>query len=84
MLLSRRWSAFLIVVAVWNWLVWPRFAKAIWNDSRAFEEGVPTGFFWVHAVLIVSALAIGSAVGVLGVKGWRAARRSASAGSKPA
>ncbi len=73
--LSRRWSAFLIGVAVWSWLVWPRFAKAIYDDPRAFDGDTPTSFLWVHAVLIVSALAIGTTVGVLGVRGWRAARR---------
>jgi hypothetical protein len=74
--LSKRWSVFLVLVAVWSWLVWPRFAKAIWDDPRAFHGGSPTGFLWVHAVLIASALLIGTAVGVLGVKGWRAARNS--------
>jgi intracellular septation protein A len=74
--LSKRWSAFLVLVAVWSWLVWPRFAKAIWDDPRSFDHGSATSFLWVHAVLIASALAIGTAVGVLGVKGWRAARRS--------
>jgi hypothetical protein len=73
--LSRRWSAFLVGVAVWSWLVWPRFAKAIYDDPRSFDGGTPTSFLWIHAVLIVSALAIGTTVGVLGVKGWRAARR---------
>jgi hypothetical protein len=64
-----------IVVAVWSWAVWPRFGKAIWDDERAWDAGTPTGFLWVHAVLIVSALAIGTTVGVLGVKGWRRATR---------
>ena len=73
--LSRRWSAFLIGVAVWSWLVWPRFAKAILDDERSFDGGSPTSFLWIHAVLIVSALAIGTTVGVLGVKGWRRASR---------
>ena len=73
-LLTRRWSAFLVAVAVWSWAVWPRFAKAIWDDPRAWDGDSPTSFLWVHAVLIVSALAIGTAVGVLGVQGWRRAR----------
>ena len=25
-ILSKRWSAFLLAVALWNWLIWPRFA----------------------------------------------------------
>ena len=73
-MLSKRWSVFLVLVAVWSWLVWPRFAKAIWDDPRSFHGGSATSFLWVHAVLIASALVIGTAVGVLGVKGWRASR----------
>jgi hypothetical protein len=72
--MSRRVSAFLIAVGVWTWLIWPRFGLAIWRDDRAFSNGSPTAFLWVHAVLIVASLAIGTAVGVLGIRAWRAAR----------
>lgn len=72
-LLSRKWSAFLIAVGVWTWFIWPRFSLAIWNDDRSFSSGSPTSFLVVHALLISASLAIGTAVGVLGVKGWRAA-----------
>jgi hypothetical protein len=71
--LSRRWSVFLVGVAVWSWVIWPRFAAAIWADPRSWHGGTPTSFLWVHAVLIVASLSIGTAVGVLGVRGWRAA-----------
>jgi hypothetical protein len=74
-LLSRAWSYFLVGAGIWAWLIWPRFAVAIWNDERAFDGSSPTAFFWVHAVLIVVSLAVGTAAGVLGVRGWRAARR---------
>nr|WP_033343804.1 hypothetical protein [Catenuloplanes japonicus] len=77
MMLSRRWSAFLVLVGVWTWVIWPRFGLAIWNDDRSFADGAPTPFLWVHAVLIVASLAIGTTVGVLGVRGRRAARASA-------
>jgi hypothetical protein len=73
-ILSRRWSGFLIAVAVWSWLIWPRFALAIWRDPRSFSDGAATSFLWVHAALIVTSLAIGAAIGVLGVKGWRAGK----------
>jgi hypothetical protein len=73
--ISRRWAAFLVAVGVWTWVIWPRFAAAIWNDDRSFSNGEPTSFLWVHAVLIVASLAIGTAVGVLGVRAWRAAGR---------
>ncbi|MGC4806732.1 SCO4848 family membrane protein [Micromonospora sp. DT233] len=80
MVLSRGWALFLVGVGVWTWVIWPRFAVAIWNDPRAWAsgtvaQGAPTGFLWVHALLIGASLAIGTVVGVLGVRGWRAARR---------
>lgn len=76
MVLSRGWSVFLIGVGVWTWVIWPRFLLAIWRDDRAWTAtGAPTGFFWIHAVLIAASLAIGTTVGVLGVRAWRAGRR---------
>ncbi|HEY0536395.1 MAG TPA: hypothetical protein VGD29_32820 [Actinoplanes sp.] len=75
MVISRKWAVFLIGVGVWTWLIWPRFGLAIWDDDRAFRNGTPTAFLWVHAVLIVASLAIGTTVGVLGVRAWRAGRR---------
>ncbi|NJC81152.1 hypothetical protein HC030_01045 [Planosporangium mesophilum] len=75
MMLSRRWSVFLVAVGVWSWVIWPRFAVAIWADPRSWHGNTPTSFLWVHAVLIVVSLAIGTAVGVLGLRGWRAARK---------
>nr|WP_296068679.1 hypothetical protein [uncultured Actinoplanes sp.] len=76
MVITRRWAVFLTVVGVWTWVIWPRFALGIVTDDRSFADGVPTGFLWVHAVLIVGSLALGTAVGVLGVGAWRAARRT--------
>jgi hypothetical protein len=73
--LSRRWSAFLVTVGVWTWLIWPRFGLAIWQDDRSFADGAPTSFLWVHALLIGASLVIGTTVGLLGVRGWRAAGR---------
>ena len=81
MTLTRGWAAFLVLAGAFNWLVWPRFALAIWQDQRAWQGDIgsspPTSFLWVHAVLIAAALAIGTTVGVLGVRGLVAARRSA-------
>ncbi|SCE72215.1 hypothetical protein GA0074695_0590 [Micromonospora viridifaciens] len=80
MVLSRRWSIFLFAVGVWTWVIWPRFAVAIWNDPRSWSngtvgEGAATSFLSVHALLIAASLTIGTAVGVLGLKGLLAARR---------
>jgi hypothetical protein len=73
--ISRRWAVFLTAVGVWTWVIWPRFAVAIWKDDRSFANGSPTSFLWVHAVLIVASLAIGTVVGALGVRAWIAAGR---------
>lgn len=80
MVLSRGWSLFLVGVGAWSWVIWPRFGLAIWNDPRswgggAIGEGTPTGFLWIHALLIAASLLIGTVVGALGVRGWRAVRR---------
>lgn len=79
MQLSRRWAAFLVAVGVWTWVIWPRFGLAIWQDPRAWRGGVvgqgtPTSFLWVHALLIATSLLVGTVVGILGVRAWRAAR----------
>jgi len=79
MVLTRRWGWFLTGVGLWTWLIWPRFALAIWDDPRSWSagevaRGAPTGFLWVHAVLVLASLAIGTAVGVLGLRGLRATR----------
>ncbi|HEX5997252.1 MAG TPA: hypothetical protein VFY84_19100 [Jiangellales bacterium] len=78
MVLSRGWALFLAGVGAWTWVIWPRFAIAIWNDPRSWSGGVvghgaPTGFLWVHGLLIAASLAVGSAVGILGLRAWRAA-----------
>jgi hypothetical protein len=74
--LTRRWAGFLIGLGIWTWVIWPRFAVAIWNDERSWRAGAPTSFLWVHAVLIAASLVIGSAAAWLGVRGWRAAGRN--------
>ncbi|MBM0203902.1 MULTISPECIES: SCO4848 family membrane protein [Micromonospora] len=80
MVLSRGWSLFLVGVGVWTWVIWPRFAVAIWQDPRSWAsgtvaDGAATSFLWVHALLIAASLAIGTTAGVLGVRAWLAARR---------
>ncbi len=75
-ILSRGWSLFLIAAGVFNWIIWPRFALAIWNDQRAWSGSVghssPTAFLVVHAVLIGTAVTVGTIVGVLGLRGFLA------------
>ncbi len=74
--LSRRTSVFLLLVGVWTWLIWPRFAKAIWDDPRSWRGGAvghggATSFLEVHTVLVAVSLALGTVVGVIGWRGWR-------------
>ena len=75
MVLSKRWAVFLTAVGVWTWVIWPRFGLAIWKDDRSFVDGRPTSFLVVHAVLIAASLAIGTTVGVLGLRAFLASRR---------
>ena len=58
----------LLVNAVYNAVVWPRFWTRVKNDPRARDgEGRATTFFKVHAVLIGIALVIAAASAVVGV-----------------
>ena len=62
------WSIVLIITALWNVMIWPRFFQRIVRDGRARDEaGRPTAFLKVHAVLIGVSLVLGIAVGVLGI-----------------
>jgi Na+/melibiose symporter-like transporter len=72
MVISKRVAWFLIAFGVWSWVIWPVFLKNIWSDGRSWHHGM-TSFFAVHLVLTIVSLALGSAIGVLGI---RAARRS--------
>jgi hypothetical protein len=52
-------AVLLLVNAAFNVLVWPRFYSRIAKDPRARDEnGRPTRFLTVHAVLIAAALLI--------------------------
>lgn len=72
MILSRRWSWFLVAFAVFSWIIWITFMKNIANDDRSFVDGSPQGFFIVHLVLTIVTLSFSTAIGWLGVKGLRA------------
>ena len=72
---NRFEARFLIVAGVFNIVIWPRFAKAIVDDDRAWDgehwHSAPTAFFWVHAVLITTAIVIGLGVLLVGVRAHR-------------
>jgi hypothetical protein len=73
--ISRTAARFLVVAGVFNIVIWPRFAKAIVDDDRAWAgehwSSTPTAFFWVHAVLISVAVVLGLGVLVVGVRAHR-------------
>ncbi|MEO3762730.1 hypothetical protein [Streptomyces sp. B8F3] len=76
--LSRRASWFLLAFGGWSWFIWITFVRNLWKDSSglAFEDGDPTGYFWVHLTLAVTSFALGTTIGWLGLRGVRAARRA--------
>ncbi|UCR89295.1 SCO4848 family membrane protein [Mycetocola spongiae] len=58
----------LLINAVYNAVVWPRFWTRVKNDPRARDAaGKPTKFYTVHAVLIAIALLIAAVSAVFGV-----------------
>lgn len=62
------WSVVLVVAGAWNLVVWPQFWQRVSADPRARDaDGRVTRFFTVHLVLVSVSLALGVAVGVVGV-----------------
>lgn len=58
----------LLLNAVYNVVVWPRFWKRVTSDPRARDEaGNKTTFYTVHAVLVGVALLIAVVSAVAGV-----------------
>ncbi|MFI9721561.1 SCO4848 family membrane protein [Streptomyces sp. NPDC052396] len=59
--------------------IWITFAKNLWQDGSglAFDHaGNPTAYFWVHLALAITSFLLGTAVGVIGLRGVRALRRT--------
>ena len=83
-MISKTAARFLIVAGVFNVVIWPRFAKAIVDDDRAWAgehwHSTPQAFFWVHAVLITVAVVAGIALIPAGAD---VARGAAAAGPVP-
>lgn len=78
MKLTRPVSWFLLAFGVWSWCIWVTFAKNLWKDGSglAFDDaGDPTAYFWVHLLLAITSFLLGTAVGVIGLRGLRALRR---------
>lgn len=74
-MISKTAARFLVLAGLFNIVIWPRFGKAIVDDDRAWSgeafSSAPTAFFWVHAVLITTAVVIAVGVLVVGVRAHR-------------
>ncbi|MFC0601178.1 SCO4848 family membrane protein [Streptomyces palmae] len=77
--LSRPVAWFLLAFGVWSWFIWITFVKNLAKDASglAFDDGDPTAYFWVHLLLAITSFLLGTAIGVIGLRGVRALRRSA-------
>ncbi|GGY05354.1 hypothetical protein GCM10010299_05710 [Streptomyces tanashiensis] len=56
-------------------MIWITFARNLYKDASglAFDDaGDPTAYFWVHLLLAVTSFVLGTAVGVIGLRGVRA------------
>ncbi|MCY0952906.1 SCO4848 family membrane protein [Streptomyces sp. H27-S2] len=86
MKLSRSSSWFLLAFGVWSWFIWVSFVRNLWKNGSglAFDAaGDPTSYFWVHLTLAVASFLLGTAVGVIGLRGVRALRRGSRPGAEP-
>jgi uncharacterized membrane protein len=58
----------LLLNAVWNVVVWPRFYKRVSQDARARDtSGKPTAFLRVHAILVGVSLLLAAVSAVVAV-----------------
>jgi uncharacterized membrane protein len=61
-------SVLLIVAGLWNLVIWPQFLRRVVKDPRARDAaGKATTFLTVHVVLVSVSMALGTAVGVVGI-----------------
>jgi hypothetical protein len=67
--LTRGKSLFLLAFGVWSWFIWVMLVVNVSQDPRAFSAGAPTAFLYVHCVLAVISIALGTTIGVFGLRG---------------
>ena len=72
MTFTKKHAWLLIAVAIWNFIIWGRFIKAL-TDAHAAHEVHPHGYYIAHSILIVINFVIGAVLLALGVKALRAA-----------
>lgn len=77
-MISKLSARLLVLAGLFNIVIWPRFAKAVTDDDRAWAgehwHSAPQAFFWVHAVLIVTAMTLGVVVLAIGIRAHRSPR----------
>ena len=74
--MSRRVALFLLGFGIWSWIIWITFVKNLWaSDNSWAPDGSATGFFVVHLILAIVSFALGTVIGVIGLRGLRAKRR---------
>ena len=78
MTLSRRTSLLLLAFGVWSWLLWPTFFRNIWASEDSWLAGSPTPFLYVHFAIAAVSLVLGTAIGALGWRAFRASRQRPS------
>ncbi|MGD3106789.1 SCO4848 family membrane protein [Streptomyces sp. YGL11-2] len=80
MKLSRPVSWFLLAFGAWSWMVWVTFVKNLIKDASglAFDHGNPTAYFWIHLTLAIVSFILGTAIGVIGLRGLRALRQESA------
>jgi len=70
--MSRRVAWFLLAFGVWSWIIWITFVKNLWaSDNSWAPDGSATGFFVVHLILAIVSFALGTIIGVIGLRGLR-------------
>ncbi|GAB3770592.1 hypothetical protein FB382_000526 [Nocardioides ginsengisegetis] len=72
---ERKHAWLLLVVALWNVLIWLTFAKNL-SAAHSRGESHPTGYWVAHTILIVVDLVIAGVLGALAAKAFRATRSS--------
>ena len=71
MKLEKRDGALLLVIGIWNIVIWSNFAKNLAKTAADPEQERPRPYYIAHAVLIVVNSVIGGVLGVLGLKALR-------------
>ncbi|OIV37187.1 hypothetical protein BIV57_12540 [Mangrovactinospora gilvigrisea] len=76
MVLSRKVSWFLAAFGVWSWIIWITFEKNLVKDASglAFHHGRATAYFYIHTALAIVSFLLGTAIGILGLRGIRRSR----------